>query len=122
VEYVSPVTNIWLRASLSPTDEGLAIFFHETLEPPHPQDDLSQDEQMYRDLLESFADGVTILTPDGLVLDINQPPLADAQLRREEVVGKAFTDLPAWSSEPAGEKPCALRPESIHELTCIWTF
>ncbi len=41
------------------------------------------------------------MTPDGLVLDINQRPLADAHLRREEVVGKPFTDLPAWSHDPA---------------------
>ena len=90
---------------------------------------------MYRDLLESFADGVTILTPEGLVLDINQRPLTDAHLRREEVIGKPLTDLPAWSSarqsnsncaqplhKPAREKPCALRPGSIHETDCIWTF
>jgi PAS domain S-box-containing protein len=101
VEYVTPVTNIWLHVSLSPTDEGLAIFFHKHLEPPHLQDALSRNGQMYRDLLESFSDGVTILTPDGLVLDINQRPLADAHLRREEVVGKPFTDLPAWSYDPA---------------------
>ena len=56
---------------------------------------------MYRDLLESFSDGVTILTPDGLILDINQRPLADAHLRREGVIGKPFTDLPAWSHDPA---------------------
>lgn len=59
------------------------------------------NEQAYRDLLESFSDGVTILTPDGLILDINQRPLLDAHLRREEVLGKPFTDLPAWSSDPA---------------------
>ncbi len=99
--------------------------------PASRQHAFSQNEQRYRDLLESFSDGVTILTPDGLVLDINQRPLADAHLRREEVVGKPFTDLPAWSHdppvqqplrEPAGEKSCALRPESIHEPRCIWTF
>ncbi|HEX6480538.1 MAG TPA: PAS domain-containing sensor histidine kinase [Ktedonobacteraceae bacterium] len=101
VAYVSPVTNLWLHVSLSPTDEGLALFFHEHLEPAHLQDALSRNEQMYRDLLESFSDGVTILTPDGLVLDINQRPLAGAHLRREEVVGKPFTDLPAWSYDPA---------------------
>src|SRR5258706_1196518 len=101
VEYVSPVTNSWLHVSLSPTDEGLAIFFHEKLEPPQLQDALSPNEQLYRDLLESFADGVTIVTPEGLVLDINQRPLADAHLRRAEGVGKPFSDLPAWSSDPA---------------------
>ncbi|BCL79450.1 PAS domain-containing sensor histidine kinase [Ktedonobacteria bacterium brp13] len=101
VQYVSPVTNIWLHVSLSPTDEGLAIFFHEHQEPPHLQDAFSRNEQMYRDLLEGFVDGVTIVTPDGLVLDINQRPLTDAHLRREEAIGKSLTDLPAWSSDPA---------------------
>ncbi|GHO88009.1 PAS domain-containing sensor histidine kinase [Dictyobacter formicarum] len=101
VKYVSSSNNIWLHASLSPTDEGLALFFHEYLEPPHLQRALSWNEQMYRDLLESFSDGVTILSPDGIVLDINQRPLADAHLRREDVVGKPFTDLPAWSYDPA---------------------
>src|SRR5260221_7416859 len=101
VEYVSPVTHSWLHVSLSPTDEGLALLFHNNLEPPHLHDALRPNEQMYRDLLESVADGVTIVTPDGLILDINQRPLADAHLRREEVVGTPLTDLPAWSSDPA---------------------
>src|ERR1700694_5528156 len=101
VQYRSPVTHSWLHVPLSPTDEGLALLFHTNLEPPHLQDALSRNEHMYRDLLESFADGVTIVTPDGLVLDINQRPLADAHLRREEVGGTPMTDLPAWSSDPA---------------------
>jgi len=99
VEYVSPVTNSWLHVSLSPTDEGLAILFQEHLEPRHLHHALKLNEQRYRDLLESCSDGVTILAPDGLVLDSTQRPLADAHLRREEVVGKPFTDLPAWSHD-----------------------
>src|SRR5260221_730851 len=101
VEYVSPVTHSWLHVSLSPTDEGLALLFHNNLEPPHLQDALRPNDHLHRDRLESVADGVTIVTPDGLILDINQRPLADAHLRREEVVGTPMTDLPAWSSDPA---------------------
>ncbi len=101
VAYMSPATNTWLHVSLSPTKEGLALFFQENLEPLSLQHALSWNEQLHRDLLESFADGVTIVTPEGLVLDINQRPLADAHLRREEAVGKPLADLPAWSSDPA---------------------
>src|ERR1700730_10523898 len=101
VEYRSPVTHSWLHVSLSPTDEGLALLFHTNLEPPHLQDALRRNEHMYRDLLESVADGVTIVTPEGLILDINQRPLADAHLRRGEVVGIPLSDLPAWCSDPA---------------------
>jgi PAS domain S-box-containing protein len=75
--------------------------FQEQLEPPHLQHAWSRNEQLYRDLLESFSDGVIIVTPEGLVLDINQCPLADAHLRREEVVGTPLTDLPAWSHDLA---------------------
>jgi PAS domain S-box-containing protein len=101
VAYVSPVTNTWLHVSLSATDEGIALLFQDHREPLPLQDTLSGNEQRYRDLLESFSDGVTIVTPDGLILDLNQRPLADAHLRREEVVGTPFTDLPAWSCDPA---------------------
>ncbi len=98
VAYLSPATNLWLYASLSSTPQGLALLFQEHRE-PQPFYAENRAEQMYRDLLESFADGVTILTPDGLILDINQRPLLDAHLRREEVVGTPYTDLPAWSSD-----------------------
>lgn len=97
VTYISSATNCWLHVSLSLIDEGLALFFQELLEPPPFQDASSRNEQAYRDLLESFVDGVTILAPDGLILDINQRPLADGHLRREEVIGKPLPDLPAWS-------------------------
>src|SRR5258708_16008657 len=101
VEYVSPVTQSWLHVSLSPTDEGLALVFQNHLEPPPLQDALRRNEHMYRDLLESVADGVTIVTPEGLVLDINQRPLADAHLRRGAVTVVPLTRLAACSSHPA---------------------
>src|SRR5258708_17369575 len=104
VAYVSPVTPTGWHVSLSPTDKGLVLFFQEHREPLPFQDGFGQNEQLYRDLLESFSDGVTIVTPDGLVLDINQRPLADAHLQREEVVGKPLTDLPAWSSDPPAQE------------------
>ncbi len=45
-----------------------------------------------------------ILTPEGLVLEINQRLLAAAQVWREEVVGKPFTDFPSWSSAPFAQR------------------
>jgi PAS domain S-box-containing protein len=103
VEYLSPITNVRLHVSLSHVNESLVILFqeHQELFPFPLQHTLSHNEQIYRDLLESYSDGVTILTPDGLVLDINQRPLVNANLQREMVVGKSFTDLPAWSYDLA---------------------
>lgn len=77
------------HVSLSPTDDGLALFFQDQREPLSLQDEWCENEQRYRDLLKSFADDVTILTSNGLVLDINQRPLADGHLRREDGRGQA---------------------------------
>ncbi len=101
IEYRSPITQRWLRARLSPTSQGLALFFSEEMELALCQNDFNWKEQMSQGLLESFPDGVTILTPEGLILEINQRPLADARVRREEVVGKPFTEFPSWSYDPA---------------------
>ncbi|GHO60322.1 PAS domain-containing protein [Ktedonobacter robiniae] len=123
VDYRSPVTQTWFHAQLLPTGVGLAVLFQENTEPKRFQDALRQSEQKYLNLLESVSDRMAVLTPEGLVLEINQRPLADAHCRREEVVGKPFIDPPWWSYDPAVQqqlhtaieqasrgKACTLRP------------
>src|SRR5258708_17007129 len=61
VEYVSPVTHIWLHVSRSPTDEGLALSFQKNLEPPPLQDAWHRNEQTYPHLPQTFSHGRTIL-------------------------------------------------------------
>jgi PAS domain S-box-containing protein len=68
--------------------------------PPIPNLDSPFLLDIYRNLLENFADGVAILTPDGLVLDMDQRSLACAQIRTEEAIGKPLTDFPLWSYDP----------------------
>ncbi|HET8844924.1 MAG TPA: PAS domain S-box protein [Ktedonobacteraceae bacterium] len=101
IKYHSPVTLAWFWVQLSPTDKGLALFFHQVGDAEQFEETFSCNEPLYRDLLESFPDGVAILTPDGLVLDMNQHSLDDAQIQREEVIGKPLTDFPSWSYDPA---------------------
>jgi PAS domain S-box-containing protein len=121
VKYRCPVTRSWLRVYLSPTNDGVAVFFHEDTEPTRLQDAFHQSEQQYQDLLEGLSGGVAILTPEGLVLDINQRPLVDAQIRREAVVGKPFTDFPLWSSMPAAQEQlrAAIAQASRGETACF---
>ncbi|GHO60358.1 PAS domain-containing protein [Ktedonobacter robiniae] len=76
VEYVSPVTQTWLHVQLAPTVGGLLLHVHEKREP------LPRRET----LLES-----------------NEAPLEDAQIRREEVIGQPFAELPWWSFAPASQ-------------------
>jgi PAS domain S-box-containing protein len=105
VAYLSPTNRQWLSVSLAAIDEGIALVFQEQPEPlPQQHPPLSRNETLYRDLLESFSDGVTIVAPDGLILDINQRPLTEAHLRRESVIGTLFPDLPSWSADPQAQQ------------------
>jgi PAS domain-containing protein len=61
-----------------------------------------------------------LLTPEGIVLDLNEVPLDDAQIRREEVIGKSLVEGPWWSSSPLSQAQVraalarASRGETVH--------
>ncbi|GHO54500.1 PAS domain S-box protein [Ktedonobacter robiniae] len=103
VEYVSPVTRTWLHVQLAPTVGGLALHFHEKRAPLPRRETFSPDGYPATDILEDMYVGVGFLTPEGILLEINEAPLEDAQIRREEVIGKPFADTPWWSFYPASQ-------------------
>jgi PAS domain S-box-containing protein len=104
VEYRSPITQTWFHMYLSPTSEGIALFFHEEAEPVALPDSTLQRHGGYLDILENSSERIAILTPEGLLLEINQQPLTDAHVRREEVVGQPFIQSPWWSAVPASQE------------------
>ncbi|EFH85308.1 PAS domain S-box protein [Ktedonobacter racemifer] len=101
VAYVSPTTHSWLHVQLSPTVGGLMLHFHEGRAPTRRQESFSQSEHLCADILENISDWLAILAPDGMILAINQRPLEDAQVRREEIVGRSLAETPWWSYAPA---------------------
>jgi PAS domain S-box-containing protein len=104
VEYVSPVTQTWLRVQLTPTVDGLLLHVHETREPVPHREMLCTDDHLAADILENMYVGVGFLTPEGILLEINEAPLADAQLRREEVIGYPFAETPWWTCYPESQE------------------
>jgi PAS domain S-box-containing protein len=104
VEYLSAATNNWLNVHISPTAEGCMLYFHELKEQAGQtlrQEMLRQSEQLRHMVPDSLGLGSAILTPEGIVLDINRFPLEYTQLRAEDVVGKPFADMPWWSFSAA---------------------
>ncbi|EFH83829.1 PAS domain-containing sensor histidine kinase [Ktedonobacter racemifer] len=104
VEYVSPVTQALLHVHLAPTVGGLTLQFHEVREPIWRQEIFPQGERLCIDDLDGLHTRIGILTPEGIVLDINAVPLDDAQVRREEVIGKPLAEAPWWSSSPGSQE------------------
>src|SRR5258708_23399325 len=86
VEYVSPITQTWLHVHLAPTMGGLILQFHEGSEPARREAPLPQGERLSIEDLDGLQTRIGILTPEGIVLEINAVPLDDAQARREEVI------------------------------------
>ncbi|GHO72300.1 histidine kinase [Ktedonobacter sp. SOSP1-85] len=125
VEYWSPITQTRLHVQLAPTMGGLTLQFHEVRTSTRRQEMVPLSEHLYADILETISDQLVILTPDGMVLAISQRPLEDAHLRREEVVGKPFTETPWWSYAPPVQQQLraaieqASRSEIVHFETRI---
>ncbi|WP_420799349.1 PAS domain S-box protein [Ktedonospora formicarum] len=103
VQYVSSVTQRWLHVHLSSTSGGLTLQFHEMGAPAERQEIAHQRESFYMEVLENVHAGIVFLTPEGIILDLNEVPLDDAQIRREEVVGKPLVEGPWWSFSPPSQ-------------------
>lgn len=60
-----------------------------------------QEEQRVRAVLDNLGIFVSLLTPDGIVIEANHASIAAANLKPEDVIGKPFEDTYWWSyAEP----------------------
>ena len=73
----------------------------------------------WRDILDSMFGLVGVVSPDGVVLDVNRAPLDAADLQRQDVVGRPFFEAYWWSySEPVQlEVRTAVRAASQGKVT-----
>src|SRR5260370_348991 len=88
VEYWSPVKETWLHVHLAPTVSGLTLQFHEVGAPACRQETFPSSQHFSAAALDDWCVGIAVLTPEGIVLEISETPLDDAQIRREEMIGQ----------------------------------
>jgi len=101
VEYLSPVTGTWLHVQLSPTVGGLMVQVHQGKTAALREVPVSQGECLR---LDDLYHGIVVLTPEGIILEINEVPLAHNQIRREEVIGRPLAEVRWWSFYPASQE------------------
>jgi PAS domain S-box-containing protein len=104
VEYVSAVTGNWLHVQLAPTVEGLLLQFHKKRETAQSRETVFPGHHFAADVLENIYVEIGCLTPEGVLLEINEAPLVDAQIQREKVIGRPFADTPWWTFYPASQE------------------
>jgi PAS domain S-box-containing protein len=61
---------------------------------------LRQSEHKFQSVFDELYEFAGLLTPDGTLIEVNQAPLAFAQISREEVLGKPFWEFPLWQQRP----------------------
>jgi PAS domain S-box-containing protein len=104
VEYLSPMTRMWLHVQLTPTLEGVLLHFHEKRESTRSWETFSPEHHLAADILENMYISAGFLTPEGILLEINEASLADAQILREEVIGLPFAETIWWTPYPASQQ------------------
>ncbi|HTK06503.1 MAG TPA: PAS domain S-box protein [Ktedonobacteraceae bacterium] len=125
-DYYSPLTNCWLAVDLSPVGEDTLLSFHEKTEYPWLQNTLYQNALILQNITDSLYLCIGLLTPDGILLDINNVPLEYGGIRREEVVGKPFDTFPSWSTSPVAQHQLreaiknARRGETVRFEARVW--
>src|SRR5258706_2281434 len=104
VEYASPVTQTWLHVQLAPTLGGVLLQFHQERASARRQEMVPKSQPFSAAALDGLHAGIAVLTPEGIVLEINQAPLEGAHLPREEVIGHPLAQTPWWSFSAASQE------------------
>jgi PAS domain S-box-containing protein len=121
VQYVSSLTRTWLHVQISPTLGGLMLQFHEESELAQRPQTFRPNEHLGVELLDRLQGAISFLTPEGIVLEINEAALEEIQARREEIVGKPLAKSLWWSLSPASQEQLdtAIARASKGEMVCF---
>ncbi|MEO8271439.1 MAG: PAS domain-containing protein, partial [Aureliella sp.] len=67
---------------------------------------LQISQKQVRDIIDGMGPSmfVGLLTPQGILVEVNQSPLTAAGLKAENVLGKPFDETPWWSQSPAVQR------------------
>ncbi|WP_404783736.1 PAS domain S-box protein [Altericista sp. CCNU0014] len=98
-EYYQP-WNKWFENRIYPSARGIAIFFQDTTERKQTELALRESNHKFRAVFNHTFEYITLLTPDGIVLEMNHGPLDFMKVDYEIVQGKPFWELSAWGDDP----------------------
>jgi PAS domain S-box-containing protein len=85
--------NIWLQVNAYPSKNGLTAFLLDITDQKTAREALEKSEKRFRALLDNSTDGITVIAPEGTVLDISYAGKKLLGYKPEELVGKVRFDL-----------------------------
>jgi PAS domain S-box-containing protein len=91
----------WFECRIFPSLDGLSVFVQDTTERHQLASAIAESERKFRAIFNYTFEYITLLTPDGIVLNMNYGPLDFMQVNYEAVQGKPFWELSLWGNNPA---------------------
>jgi PAS domain S-box-containing protein len=87
----------WYRAAIVRVDDGVAVSFADVTDAKRAEILLEARDQRLRTILNNLMAFVGLLSPEGIVLEVNDTALGLSGLRRSDVIGKYYWESP-WIS------------------------
>jgi PAS domain S-box-containing protein len=103
---------IWNSVTAAQVDDGFAMYYSDISKEKRAEKKLREQEERARAILNNLISFVTLMTPDGVVVDVNESALALAKLKASDVVGKHFWETYWWSHDSDAREElrrCVLR-------------
>ncbi len=108
---------VYCRGERVPDDSGTAVKLTGMLQDitarKQAEVALRESARRYRAVFDQQFQSMAILTPDGRVLEINNPVLEATDRQREDLVGRPIWDTPPWSDIADAEQQWRERLASI---------
>ncbi len=94
---------VLILAHVMDTPEGRYILLssRDLIREKQAEEEVRRNERHLRNILNSLLVFVGVLTPEGVLIEVNQTTLEAALLKPEEVIGKPFEETYWWSYSPS---------------------
>ncbi|MEZ5985455.1 MAG: PAS domain S-box protein [Hyphomonas sp.] len=98
-EYEWTTHKAWYRITAAKVGDGFAVSFADITDAKRAETALQQRDEQLRNILDNVNAAIGLLTPEGIVLDVNEVALDSAGVQRSDVVGRPFWDTYWWSHD-----------------------
>jgi len=91
--YLEPIRRWFSMSAYRPEEGCFACVFQDVTDQKRTEDELRQREAQYRAIVETSADGVLVVDPEGRILEANDTYLRLSGYSREELLSMGLPDL-----------------------------
>ncbi len=97
---------MWFSSQVSPVYDATGAIIatvsisHNITKRKRAEEALRRNEELFRNVFNQQFQFMTLLSPEGRVLAVNDLALEVSNLKRDEYIGKVFWKTPAWKLKP----------------------